>query len=631
MATHATTWFGVLSSSLSALAVGYAVVYDDTGKFRPATTANRSSYGRSVGVSISAASATNTSFEYQVAGVLPASVTGLGAGSASWVRASATGTLERCTPGAGDDLLGKCNTAGDLQVCPGVWDSDNASGGGGGGGGDASYPIDLTDGAEVDVPAAGVVTSNGTALGSAATLTHEMGGLEADVSAYSGLVKIASGATSAVSLGSGVETFLGTPSSANLAAALTDETGSGAAVFATSPTLVTPALGAATGSSVALSSYWSTGATPATSGEGRMSQNTGIYYRNDTNDGNIRAVYLAGNELSIGSSLAGGTATTRIYSTSTVETHGDTLTFVDSTGGDTRANITGSSVQLYKPLRLIDSGGDHSYVFTPSDLAADRNVTLPLLTGTDTFVFQSHTQTLANKTFSDAVSIGTGTLATTGTGLRLGGTAATNRIVWHDGTADRALLITETGGNGVQFGSTSHVVGYYGSSVTVGAMSSALFLYGGGAERLRVEASGVSLVGGAGSYGSGDKVAFVLNAATNPSTNPTGGGILYADAGAGKWRGSGGTVTTFGPADPHCPTCGRDFAVEHQNDELGEHLALCLPCLVDALASRGVDTSKFTITDKRATTKQQWDDHHAAVKERERAAREPKPEPAPES
>src|SRR5881394_3159507 len=44
-------------------------------------------------------------------------------------------------------------------------------------------------------------------------------------------------------LGSGVATFLGTPSSANLAAALTDETGSGAAVFATSPTLVTPILG----------------------------------------------------------------------------------------------------------------------------------------------------------------------------------------------------------------------------------------------------------------------------------------------------------------------------------------------------------------------------------------------------
>jgi hypothetical protein len=44
-------------------------------------------------------------------------------------------------------------------------------------------------------------------------------------------------------LGAGVGTFLATPNSANLAAAVTDETGSGSLVFATSPTLVTPALG----------------------------------------------------------------------------------------------------------------------------------------------------------------------------------------------------------------------------------------------------------------------------------------------------------------------------------------------------------------------------------------------------
>ena len=47
-------------------------------------------------------------------------------------------------------------------------------------------------------------------------------------------------------LGTGVATFLGTPSSANLAAAVTNETGSGALVFATSPTLVTPILGTPT-------------------------------------------------------------------------------------------------------------------------------------------------------------------------------------------------------------------------------------------------------------------------------------------------------------------------------------------------------------------------------------------------
>ena len=53
-------------------------------------------------------------------------------------------------------------------------------------------------------------------------------------------------------LAADVATFLATPSSANLIAAVTDETGSGALVFANTPTLVTPAIGAATGTSLVL-------------------------------------------------------------------------------------------------------------------------------------------------------------------------------------------------------------------------------------------------------------------------------------------------------------------------------------------------------------------------------------------
>ncbi len=52
-------------------------------------------------------------------------------------------------------------------------------------------------------------------------------------------------------LGTGVATFLGTPSSANLAAAVTDETGSGSLVFGTSPSLTTPALSGETFSTAA--------------------------------------------------------------------------------------------------------------------------------------------------------------------------------------------------------------------------------------------------------------------------------------------------------------------------------------------------------------------------------------------
>lgn len=73
-------------------------------------------------------------------------------------------------------------------------------------------------------------------------------------------------AFSSITPGTGVATWLATPSSANLAAAVTGETGSGALVFGTSPTIATPSLTGtvdmASGSAIAF-----TGATaPATSG-----------------------------------------------------------------------------------------------------------------------------------------------------------------------------------------------------------------------------------------------------------------------------------------------------------------------------------------------------------------------------
>lgn len=81
----------------------------------------------------------------------------------------------------------------------------------------------------VNVSSAGAFVVNGGALGtpSSGTLTNCTGYTVGNISG----------------LGSGVATWLATPSSANLAAAVTDETGSGALVFANSPTLVTPNLG----------------------------------------------------------------------------------------------------------------------------------------------------------------------------------------------------------------------------------------------------------------------------------------------------------------------------------------------------------------------------------------------------
>jgi len=83
-----------------------------------------------------------------------------------------------------------------------------------------------------------VLTSNGTTWASAAAPSFTQ--------VYPGAgVAVSTGSAwgTSITLGTGVSTFLTTPSSANLAAAVTDETGSGALVFATSPTFVTPVLG----------------------------------------------------------------------------------------------------------------------------------------------------------------------------------------------------------------------------------------------------------------------------------------------------------------------------------------------------------------------------------------------------
>jgi len=64
----------------------------------------------------------------------------------------------------------------------------------------------------------------------------------------------------------------------------------------------------------------------------------------------------------------------------------------------------------------------------------------------------------------------------------------------------------------------------------------------------RATAPNMSLLTSSKSYGGGVGVLFIANATTVPASNPTGGGVLFVEAGALKFRGSGGTVTTIGPA-----------------------------------------------------------------------------------
>jgi len=122
-----------------------------------------------------------------------------------------------------------------------------------------------------------------------------------------------------------------------------------------------------------------------------------------------------------------------------------------------------------------------------------------------------------------------------------------------DGTADVILVRDAAAVLALKDSTTNQSLRVYGSTTgpdytTVTNNGSAgIISTSGGSLQLNPFSKNILLNSGAG-VGLGLGVVSIPNATTNPSTNPTAGGILYSDAGAGKWRGSGGTVTTFGPA-----------------------------------------------------------------------------------
>ena len=83
---------------------------------------------------------------------------------------------------------------------------------------------------------------------------------------------------------------------------------------------------------------------------------------------------------------------------------------VGTAATQTLTNKTLTSAVLTTP-QINDSAADHQYVFAAANLAADRTVSLPLLTGDDTFVFEAHTQTLTNKSLTAPILTGSASAA----------------------------------------------------------------------------------------------------------------------------------------------------------------------------------------------------------------------------
>jgi hypothetical protein len=149
----------------------------------------------------------------------------------------------------------------------------------------------------------GTGTVNGITLTGTVTSSGNLtlGGTLANVdltTQVTGTLPVANGGTGITSFGSGVATFLGTPSSANLATALTDETGTGVAVFNVSPALTTPKIttgiqnaSAATVISMDSNQFFA----GAFSDEVTAIGNTGTAVTINCNEGNVFTATLTGN------------------------------------------------------------------------------------------------------------------------------------------------------------------------------------------------------------------------------------------------------------------------------------------------------------------------------------------------